>query len=150
MSVQPHRDFASLLDELIAAAEVESDGTARPTIPFDYLSVVNELHSGRIKVSGEAVAAEYRDMASEEDIEALFAAVETPPEDLPVEPEAISRELKLDAAKAAAEFARIRRAFAFKNHPDRLPPHMRERAIRRMQIANMLIDEAKRRAVKGR
>ena len=70
-------------------------------------------------------------------------------DDLPVEPEAISQELKLETAKAAPEFARIRRTFAFKNHPDRVPPHMRERAIQRMQIANMLIDEAKRRAVKA-
>jgi hypothetical protein len=28
------------------------------------------------------------------------------------------------------------------NHPDRVPPHLRQRAMIRMQIANMLIDEA--------
>lgn len=157
MGVQPNRDFASLLDELIETAEADADDKARPSIPFDYLSVVEELHSGRIQVSSDAVAAEYRDVASDIDVDALFAAVEPnieqtaaePVAELPVEPEAISLELKLDSASGAAEFARIRRAFAFANHPDRLPPHMRERAIRRMQVANMLIDEARRRALKA-
>ncbi|MBX3577104.1 MAG: hypothetical protein KF723_07830 [Rhizobiaceae bacterium] len=156
MGVQPTRDFASLLDDLVAAAEANAEATARPSIPFDYLSVVEELHSGRIQVSSDAVAAEYMDVASDADLEELFAAAEPAEEAvadtieaLPVEPEAISLELNLDGARAPAEFARIRRAFAFANHPDRLPPHMRERAIQRMQVANMLIDEARRRALKG-
>ena len=32
------------------------------------------------------------------------------------------------------------------NHPDRVAPHLRSRALARMQVANRLIDEAKRRA----
>ena len=43
----------------------------------------------------------------------------------------------------------MRRSFAFANHPDRVAPHLRQRAMIRMQVANMLIDEAKRRAVAG-
>jgi hypothetical protein len=38
----------------------------------------------------------------------------------------------------------LRRTFALKNHPDRMPPEQRERAMIRMQVANRLIDEAKR------
>ncbi|TIU62254.1 MAG: hypothetical protein E5W25_27255, partial [Mesorhizobium sp.] len=56
------RDFASLLDDLFVASdkvEAGEEAAARPTIPFDYLSVADELHSGRIKVSGETFAAEY-------------------------------------------------------------------------------------------
>ncbi len=46
--------------------------------------------------------------------------------------------------------ARKRRAFAFKNHPDRVAPHLRQRAMVRMQVANMLIDEAKKATRRGR
>ncbi len=147
MTAKPDRDFASLLDELIAAAPIDPETPPRATIPFDYLAVADELHSGRIKVSPDEVTAEYRHV--EATAEALFAAAgiakaeETLP---PIEPEAISRELGLGGAVAADELGRKRRAFAFKNHPDRVAPHLRQRAMVRMQVANMLIDEATRKA----
>ena len=65
---------------------------------------------------------------------------------LSVEPEAIATELGLDDS-GPAELGRLRRAFALKNHPDRVPLHLRERALQRMQIANGLIDAAKQRAL---
>jgi hypothetical protein len=74
-------------------------------------------------------------------------ADEAPTESLPsIEPTAIAAELGLDAAKGAADFGRLRRSFAFRNHPDRVAPHLRQRAMVRMQVANMLIDDARRRA----
>ncbi len=151
-----NRDFASLLDDLFVAAEKPEEQAPRPTIPFDYLAVAEELHSGRIKVSGEAAAAEYRDAG--EDVEAELAALldevevaETPAAaetiELPsIEPDAIAAELGL-ADAAPADFGRLRRTFALKNHPDRVAPHLRQRALQRMQVANGLIDEAKRRAL---
>jgi len=148
MGAHPTRDFASLLDDLITVSDAEDEGASKPSIPFDYLSVVEELHSGRIKVSTDAVAAEYRETAAEIVVEELFAAIEPVEPELPVEPDAIRKELALDGAKGAAEFARIRRTFAFSNHPDRVPDHMRERAIQRMQVANMLIDEARQGVLK--
>jgi hypothetical protein len=147
MRPDSNRDFASLLDELIAASLAEEPAPPRPTIPFDYLSVAEELHSGRIRVSPDTVAAEYRQ--AEATAEALFAAakVTNAEEALPsIEPDAISRELGLGSAIPAGELGRKRRAFAFKNHPDRVVPHLRQRAMVRMQIANMLIDEAERKA----
>ena len=142
-------DFASLLDDLFQAPEADHGLEKRPTIPFDYLSVADELHSGRIKVANEA-AAEYRDIAAPETaFDALLAAADLPPvEELPaIDPDAIARELGLEKLKAARDFGRLRRDFAFRNHPDRVAPHLKERAIQRMQVANMLIDEAKRRAI---
>jgi hypothetical protein len=50
----------------------------------------------------------------------------------------------------SAELGARRRAFAFKNHPDRVAPHLRQRAMVRMQVANMLIDEAKKAARRSR
>ena len=94
------------------------------------------------------MAAEYRlaDAAAEAASEALFAAVAEPlVDELPsIEPEAISRELGLSGSVPPTNSARKRRAFAFKNHPDRVAPHLRQRAMVRMQVANMLIDEAKK------
>ena len=155
MSAGKNRDFASLLDELIAAAPADEAEAARSASSVDYLSVADELHSGRIKVSPDAVAAEYRlaDAAAEAASEALFAAVD----------EAAGRRTAVHRAGShlpraglvgsrAAEpiSARKRRAFAFKNHPDRVAPHLRQRAMVRMQVANMLIDEAKKATRRGR
>ncbi|RWC70431.1 MAG: hypothetical protein EOS30_20075 [Mesorhizobium sp.] len=148
-----------MLDDLFVASDkgdgIEGDETgARPSIPFDYLSVADELHSGRIKVS----AAEYReagaDLASEfaallEQARLALAGEEPKPEEElpPIDPESIAVELGLNQPKGVADFGRMRRSFAFANHPDRVAPHLRQRAMIRMQVANMLIDEAKRRAV---
>ena len=154
MSAGKNRDFASLLDELIAASPADEAEAPRPPVSVDYLSVADELHSGRIKVSADTVAAEYRlaDAAAQAASEALFAAVTEPlVDELPsIEPEAISRELGLSGNVPPAELGARRRAFAFKNHPDRVAPHLRQRAMIRMQVANMLIDEAKRKARPGR
>jgi hypothetical protein len=154
VNVGKNSEFASLLDELIAAAPADEADSVRPHVSVDYLSVADELHSGRIKVSTDAVAAEYRlaDAAAEAASEALFAAVTEPlVDELPsIEPEAISRELGLSGSLPSAELGAKRRAFAFKNHPDRVAPHLRQRAMVRMQVANMLIDEAKRKTRPGR
>jgi hypothetical protein len=148
-----NRNFASLLDELLRAPDKEEPTPARPTIPFDYLSVADELHSGRIKVADEAAAAEYREIAAQPEaaFDALLKAAQLSVEELPpIDIQAIARELELDKPRAARDFSRLRRDFAFRNHPDRVAPHLRERAIARMQVANMLIDEAKRRALKAK
>jgi hypothetical protein len=148
-----------LLDDLFVAKAPPDEAARPPSIPFDYLSVADELHSGRIKVSSDEAAAEYR--RTNEEFEAELAALltaaepllaeEAPAENLPsVEPAVIAVELGLDAAKGAADFGRLRRSFAFKNHPDRVAPHLRQRAMVRMQVANMLIDDAKRRAAAKR
>ena len=131
-------DFASLLDDLIIASEKGEDAGAQPSIPFDYLSVADELHSGRIKVAGESVAAEYREAGA--DLAAEFAALLD---------QAKLTLAGLDRPGKNADYGRMRRSFAFANHPDRVAPHLRQRAMIRMQVANMLIDEAKRRALAG-
>lgn len=144
------RDFASLLDDLVAAsAEKTEDSVAPPSIPFDYLAVADELHSGRVTVADDVVAAEYGDTSSEDFATFLSQAAEIESEEsesaaakLSIEPEMIAGELELD--RSDADFGQIRRRFAFANHPDRVPVSLRERALIRMQVANMLIDSAER------
>lgn len=165
MGAETNRDFASLLDDLFVAPEPGEIAPA-PTIPFDYLAVAEELHSGRIRVSGETAAAGYREAgealedefvslldmvrarAVADAVEAAAGPLEPPaPEPPSIDPDAIAAELGLAEAKPA-DLARLRRIFALANHPDRVAPHLRQRAMVRMQLANMMIDDAKRRAAK--
>jgi hypothetical protein len=149
-----------VLDDLFVASEPVEEAAARPSIPFDYLAVADELHSGRIKVSSETLGAEYRETGV--DLAAEFAAfldsapqIEADGEDRreeklpPIDPESIAAELGLGQPGKPEDFGRLRRNFAFSNHPDRVAPHLRQRAMIRMQVANMLIDVATRRAVAG-
>jgi hypothetical protein len=55
---------------------------------------------------------------------------------------AIAAELGLRPGLTSQELARARRAFALANHPDRLSAEHRDRATRRMAMANILIDRA--------
>jgi hypothetical protein len=153
------RDFASLLDELFVASDREDEAAPIAPVALDYLAVVDELHSGRIIVSEEELAAQYReaghDLATEFatllDQARLALAGEAPPQEeklLSIDPESIARELGLD--RPDSDFGQVRRNFAFANHPDRVPAHHRPRAMIRMQVANMLIDEARRKALAAR
>ena len=149
-----HSDFSALLDDMFVARDEQEDSAARPTIPFDYLAVVDELHSGRIRVSGRDADATYRDALADEQSDTDLPHDEAEPEPvrasepeppLSVDPDVIAAELGLSSVRAA-ELGRLRRNFAMKNHPDRVAPHLRSRALARMQVANGLIDEARRRA----
>ena len=156
------RDFASLLDDLFVASD-KVDG-----IEGDEAGC-SSVHSVRLSLGRRRTpfrphqgigAAEYReagtDLASEfaallDHAKLALAGEEPKPEEKlpPIDPDSIAAELGLNQPKQIADFSRMRRSFAFANHPDRVAPHLRQRAMIRMQIANMLIDEAKRRAVAG-
>lgn len=63
----------------------------------------------------------------------------------------VAEELALHEALTPSELKRIRREFAARNHPDRVPTWQRDEATQRMTIANVLIDRAlKRTAARGR
>lgn len=154
MGTGTNRDFASLLDDLIVASEL-GDIAPAPTIPFDYLAVADELHSGRIRVAGETAAAEYRESGADlsDEFVSLLDMVKPAPEVVveppapSIDPDEIAAELGIAEAQPG-DLAKMRRIFALNNHPDRVAPHLRQRAMVRMQLANMMIDDAKRRAAK--
>jgi len=60
-----------------------------------------------------------------------------------LDPESISKELGIQSKSKPEELDKARRSFAMRYHPDRVPEEFRQRAALRMQIANMLIDQAK-------
>ncbi len=139
-----HRDFASLLDDLLIDEAARRASASRPATTLDFLSVIDDL--GQLVVSDHAAAAGYREHADERkggDAAASLPAV--PPVPQPsIDPEDIARELGLSGRKKVQELDAIRRRFALANHPDRVPAELRGVSMVRMQVANMLIDEAKR------
>ena len=66
----------------------------------------------------------------------------TPPPVPAADDAAIAAELRLGSARTREDLRRLRRSFAMRNHPDRVPAWLREEATRRMTIANALIDRA--------
>lgn len=150
MATMNYKAFSSVLDALPQESDAEREEVRAPSMAFDYLAVADELHSGRIAVSQDMVAQEYSEASrlTELELEMLLAEVviEDSPEpeaskQLSIDPSDIARELDLGGADLE-ELARIRRRFAFANHPDRLPMHLAASGMIRMQIANMLIDDA--------
>jgi hypothetical protein len=78
----------------------------------------------------------------------LMAPTTTPAgEPAPLGPETlemIATELGIGVAASEHQFTLRWRAFVWRNHPDRQPPHARERANARVAIANSLYQRARR------
>lgn len=137
------KDFASLLGDAIAAADADRDPIVRPGIPFDFLQAQEDSFAGSAETDA-AAAAEYLfaavgDFSVAPDLSVLMEMLPS------TDPLEISAELGLSGRETPAELDRIRRDFAFANHPDRVAADLRDRAMHRMQIVNMMIDDAKRR-----
>lgn len=146
MQTAANRDFASLLDELLASAQIvdEHASPMSPAVNVDYLAVAEELN--HISITPDDVLAEYQSLqeaapAIQPEIEEIVTVGELPS----TEPDEIERELCIARIDVPQELDRVRRDFAFTNHPDRVEDWLRPRAEIRMQVANQLIDEAKRR-----
>jgi hypothetical protein len=138
----PVRDFASFLEDLVeppvkpAMHDYVSDdaAAAAPSIPFGLVGGnPADLPSDR---GPKTAAAAYLGLNAE------WAGREVLPE---TAPEAIIRELALHRIADVKALDRLRREFAFGNHPDRVRPEWRDAAMSRMQTANRLIDEARQR-----
>lgn len=149
------RDFASFLDGpalLRSAAEDdagEQEASAlRRQAPFVAGSVPFGLvEGGKVRV-GEAGPGFFARAYHDDRVDGGSASetAERPPD---TDPAAVALELDVARASAPRDLDRLRRAFAFRNHPDRVRPEWRECAEIRMRIANRIIDEAKRRAAAG-
>lgn len=156
-------DFTELLDDLLAAsaeAEEGGDDVVAPSLRVDLLSHIERLQAHSQPLFTEGAMREYREAAAdaaprqpEQPRPARPASRQGAVPDLQpalddlffLDPQSISRELGIDDKSRPEDLDRARRAFAMRYHPDRMPHEMRERAALRMQIANVLIDEAKRR-----
>lgn len=149
-------DFATLLDELIAASgESTEDGEdfARPSLHVDLLAQIERLQAENVALFPDRALHEYGENAGPAATQAdaapqqagQEASLQPALDDLFfLDPQTIARELGIEPKARVEDLDRARRAFALRYHPDRVPEAFRERAALRMQIANMLIDEAKR------
>ncbi|MBB3541066.1 MULTISPECIES: hypothetical protein [unclassified Rhizobium] len=147
--------FQSVLDRLKA----EDDEAAEQDAPT---ARVSGLNTGLAFDVMEGVSAQ-SNRADQAYVETMGFAPETAPESSPVPPtspepdpvmpdhltrvapEDIAAELDISMRDTAQGLSEKRRAFAKKNHPDRVHPLFRENATKRMTTANLLIDQALRR-----
>jgi hypothetical protein len=147
-------DFRSFLETgPYDPVEEEAVAGLRPTIPYDILVEDDRPAPTSTGSSASFLADAYRDSLFSSTID--DAAIPTgegeaaapqpipPPTDLA----AVAGELSLDPRASTATLDRVRRDFAFRNHPDRVSAAFRGAAELRMRIANALIDEAKAKAV---
>lgn len=140
------KDFASLLDEVLATdAGEERAAGSRPSIPFDVL-LERQTIDPPTTFHDPEIAAEYLFAAADNfAVEPDLGLLAPPPSTAPFD---IAQELGLTGREAPEALDRIRREFAFANHPDRVAEDLRDIAITRMQIANRMIDDAKERCAK--
>jgi hypothetical protein len=139
-----HRDFASLLDDLLTDEAVRRSAGGNSASSIDFLGVIDELGSGLVVPDGVATAGYREQVAEPRDEIVVRPAVEPQLPPPSTDPQDIARELGLPGRKNRDELDALRRRFALANHPDRVVPELRAVAMVRMQVANMLIDEAKR------
>lgn len=132
--------FQVMLDQLLG--HEQPAGTARfppPSTPaFDPTYAAPPAAPGSF---GGAAAELYADAETEsdspiEDLAVLLVELPTSVE------EAVAQELRLSDVLQPAELERVRRRFAYRNHPDRVAPALKSQALERMTIANVLIDQA--------
>jgi hypothetical protein len=120
-------------DEIARSRAAASRREARPMRGYrDGLDRATDERRERRYIPLERLARLYGDSRSE---------TPTPPV-WPADDAAIAAELRLASARTGEDLRRLRRSFAMRNHPDRVPAWLREEATRRMTIANALIDRA--------
>jgi hypothetical protein len=106
------------------------------------------LGMGATFVSGSQAAAAYLDLYEEPapvPPEPEPSPPAPPPHLLRIAPEEVAEDLALHGKESVDDLLARRRSFARENHPDGVPPDLRDNATLRMKIANMLIDETIRR-----
>jgi hypothetical protein len=141
MSQPSAANFDHIVDALLGAA---ADGTSQRQAPsHDMLDGIARLWSEAGYAAPAALKSAYSEQGPAE------ALTEAPVDLLAVASDELSdvaAELDLASAQSQEDIARLRRRFAAANHPDAVAPALRDRAQRRMAIANALLDTARNRA----
>lgn len=154
MNVNSHQrdEFLKALDEARRAAMADEDGTpqasrhaATPFAGADIMQAIDRM-AGKVRsyISAGLLARLYSDVSLRPPHNDAAEPELPPPLPPKSEHEQVVDELHLTPNLTLSDLKLIRRKFAKTNHPDRVPPAVREQATRRMTIANSLIDEALR------
>ncbi len=139
LAVGVERDFATLLDDLLEqAGDTQAAQGAAPSLRFDMLEQIERLRAENPALSTPDAMEGYDAFA--------MGPAPTEARDEPLPPmdrDGVAKELAITVRTTRVDLDRLRREFARANHPDRVSAHLRQRAMVRMQLANMLIDEAR-------
>lgn len=144
-------NFRAILEELSGNSVAGGDASAPPG---EQPPRGTWRSSDQVQYAFDAMASDVTS-ATFDRVAKLYGENPSPPRDA-IEPNAqsskrktVAEELSLHSGLSPAELHRLRREFASRNHPDRVPAWQRDEATRRMTIANVLIDRAlKRRAAR--
>ncbi len=141
MSGARAKSFGDLLDDLISHEQAERlDVGPAPSLQGDLLDQIERIQASNAPLFEPSARQAYLEPTLAPEI---LEALDTLMPELSTDPHDIALELGIGSLHTIADLDRARRRFAFENHPDRLAPHLRERAAERMGIANGLIDTAK-------
>ena len=144
-------EFLKALEEARRSAMTDDEGgpkaSRKPKATTSYgsaefLHTIDRMASKvRSYMSAGVLTRLYSDGFSRPPVREAAPAPAPPPKSVH---EQVVDELHLTPSLTSTDLKLIRRRFAKANHPDRVPPAIREQASRRMTIANSLIDEALR------
>ena len=131
----PHRhNFETLIDDLFAETDQQSDTPhATRRVSVDSLEATWGL---AFKARANPVHASQSPAQAPNP----YASFEDATLDTTLDPYKIISELGLHSDATEEDVLALRRAFALRNHPDRVPAELRELATQRMMIANDLMD----------
>ncbi len=126
--------FDTLIDDLFAREE-ELGGTHRSARKFSINSLEAAWELAARKRTGDRnhTAQPPRKIYGDD-------STSDPGPDAFLDPNKILLELGLTPKASEADITLLRREFALRNHPDRVPPELRPLATQRMMIANDLMD----------
>jgi hypothetical protein len=129
----PSSDFETIIENLFGKFD-EMGEAPRPSHRFS----INSLEAAwEVAAHSRGVPERQTSAApsrSYDDVRTLKEAA------ISLDPERILSELGLHGGASEADILSLRREFALRNHPDRVPPDLRDLATKRMMIANDLFD----------
>ena len=128
-------NFETLFIDLFKDAD-ETGEAPRPSHPFSIGSL-----EAAWDVAAQARALPVQEGVNRDVRRIAYSDESDGTRDVSLDPHRILSELGLHSKATEAEIAVLRREFALRNHPDRVPADLREIATQRMMIANDLMDQ---------
>jgi hypothetical protein len=138
-------NFEALIEDLFTKVDPQDEAPRVPH-PFslDSLEAAWELASNARGTPRLTTKDQSQSLSSARGYDASETTFE-----VSLDPDKIASELGLKPDAAEADIVALRREFALRNHPDRVPAELRSVATERMMIANDLIDRHVARSRKG-
>ena len=128
-------EFETLIADLFENRD-ETEASPRPSHPFS----INSLGAAWEVAANARLMPRQNIPSDETPRRTRYDDGSNEASDILLDPQRILIELGLHSGATEAEIAILRREFALRNHPDRVPAELRDVATQRMMIANDLMD----------